>query len=159
MARGNVSFGRTRSDCVLFTKEHLVGGLLMEEFPKWIITCLCSEVSWHSWIPQEPGLSTGEVYRIKFELFEDSCSFDSFIYLPLWKSSRTKAALRLAMLRKQAKFCRPHKTSISFLNTRIPLKLPSIRIWPWKSMWNAGADRMCVPSLCCPLQCIYWPSS
>lgn len=59
------------------------GGLLMEEFPKWIITCLCSEVSWHSWILQEPGLSTGEVYRIKFELFEDSCSFDSFIYLPL----------------------------------------------------------------------------
>lgn len=75
------------------------GGVLMEEFPKWIITCLCSEVSWHSWILQEPGLSTGEVYRIKFGLFEDSCSFDSFIYLPLWKLSPTKASLRLAVLR------------------------------------------------------------
>lgn len=45
----------------LYTEGLLVGCLLIKELPKWIITCLRSEVSWHSWILQEPGLSTGQL--------------------------------------------------------------------------------------------------
>lgn len=45
----------------LYTEGLLVGCLLIKELPKWIIKCLCSEVSWHSWILQEPGLSTGQL--------------------------------------------------------------------------------------------------
>lgn len=52
---------KREAGCVLHSEGLLVGCLLIKEFPKWIITCLCSEVSWHSWIPQEPCLSTGQL--------------------------------------------------------------------------------------------------
>jgi len=62
----------SKAGCVLVPEGLLKGGL---ELSKWIITCLCTEVSWHSWILQDPGSSAGEVYRITFELFEDLCPF------------------------------------------------------------------------------------
>lgn len=58
----------------------------MEEFSKWIITCLCTEVSQHGGILSEAGSSTGEVHRIKFELFEEFCPFGTLRNMSLSKA-------------------------------------------------------------------------
>lgn len=49
----------------------------LQEFSKWIISCLCAEVSWHSWILWESGSNTAEAYTITFERFEEFCLFDT----------------------------------------------------------------------------------
>lgn len=90
--------------------------------------------------------STEEVYRIKFELFEEFCPF-WFLNIPAsLKHVTNKSILMFTMLSNWMKFVEHTKQLVSFLNTRIPQKLPSIMIWPWKLVWNAGSVCMCVYS-------------